>query len=171
MFSHFICGIFCHFLHVAESAPSPAALRCLLPDRTRLYLYPHGGPDDHGFLQQALVELGGMVVEVQHGDEDLGQAVLPLPVLRLHVEVVLGAGLRVQRGPGLGGDQPRGEVDGEPGGAKEEPSRALRTKGCLDVTGLNGRNRIGLPQKLFELITAHVRIRKKKNLEMNQTIL
>ena len=104
----------------------PGALRDLLPDHTRRYLYSDGSADDHGLLQQALVELGGMVVEVQHGDENLRQAVLPLPVLGLHVEVVLGAGLGVQRGPGLGGDHPRGEVDGESGGAIEETSRALR---------------------------------------------
>jgi len=76
-------------------------VRDIISTQVTSHLYLHRRPDDHGLLQQVPVELGRVVVEVQHGDEDLRQAVLPLGVLRLHVEVVLGAHLRVQTGPRL----------------------------------------------------------------------
>lgn len=60
-----------------------------------------GHADDHGLLQELLVKFWRMVVHVQDGDEDFGQAVLALRVLGLDVEVVLGANLSVQGGPGL----------------------------------------------------------------------
>lgn len=55
-----------------------------------------------------------MIVLILNRDEDLSQAVLPLAVFCLHVEIILRLHLRVQRRPRLSVDDPRAGVDEEP---------------------------------------------------------
>lgn len=80
------------------------------------YLYSDRCPNDQGLLQVFVIECRRVVVHVQDSDEDFGQTVLPLRVLRLDVEVVFGPELRVQAGPRLRGDEAGRRVDGKPAG-------------------------------------------------------
>lgn len=65
------------------------------------YLHSDRHANNHGLFHEFLVEFWRMVVHVEDGDKDFGQAVLSLRVLSLHVEVVLEPHLCIQGGPGL----------------------------------------------------------------------
>lgn len=81
---------------------------------TGTYLYLHWCSNDHGLLQEVIIELRWVVIQVQHSDKDLSQAVLSLGVFCLHIEVILGPDLCIQVCPRLSVDDPRCRLDQEP---------------------------------------------------------
>lgn len=74
-----------------------------------------------------------MVIDIQQRNEDLGQAVPALHVLRLHIEVVSGSGLSIQAGPGLGVDDPRGWVDQEAAGHRKCRQGCVEARTCTHM--------------------------------------
>ena len=82
-----------------------------------MYLHSDWYTNNHGLLQELFIKSRRVVVHVEDGDKHLRQAVLPLRVFGLDVEVVFGPDLCVQAGPGLRGDDARRRVDGKPAGS------------------------------------------------------
>lgn len=58
----------------------------VLLENTNLYF--HWCPNDHGPLQEVLVELWWVVILIQHRDKNLCEAVFALSVFSFHIEII-----------------------------------------------------------------------------------
>lgn len=83
------------------------------------YLYFDRCTNDHGLLQEFVIKFWRVVVHVGDSDKDFSQAILPLRILGLDVEVVFRPDLCIQAGPGLRGDEARCWVDGKPADSEQ----------------------------------------------------
>ena len=70
-----------------------------------VYLYFDRRANNHRLLLKFFIKLRRVVVHVEDGDKGFSQAVLPLRILSLDVEVIFRPDLCVQAGPGLRGDE------------------------------------------------------------------
>lgn len=78
------------------------------------YLYFHRCSNNHGLLQEVVIERRWMVIQVQYSHKDLSQVVLPLSVFCFHIEVIFGLHLCIQACPRLCVDDPGYRLDEEP---------------------------------------------------------